>query len=348
VATLKLSLVLAIGLLAMAALRTGPAGIARVDQHDRHSHELSLVLQERTQLVERPAGMPVSLGLLDRDPIPDALEVLKGDRGAGCLSFGDDLLADAVVLVATKIGLSLADLGKSASGALGADAVESGPSPGVVPSHALHLLPGERLAAGVGGQIDDPQVHAEHVGRLDRSVLGNVDRAEQVELALSINEIGLPLDAALPVLLVSTADEWDQQSTGERPHAYRGQALEAQDALVVADGRSRLEDRTLRLVPLEAFDRLGDRPHRELTGESELLADLMIGQLVDRDLTIDPGLESDLGCERRGLVEPLHRGQKIGLLIRCGQQSQLERELHASSVAISVPIVKGGAAPPHA
>jgi len=232
-----------------------------------------------------------------------------------------------------------------AVGFLAVTTLRTGPA-GVALPDLVDLLSGELLTAGVGGEIDDSQVDAEHVGRLDRSILGHLDRAEQVELALPVDEIGLPLAAALPVLLVGTADEWDQQPAGERPHAYGGQSLEAQDAMVIADGRSRLEDGAPRLVPLEAFHGLGDRPHRELSRNPEPLADLVIGPLVDHHLAEDSGLETDLGGKRRSFVEPLYRGQEVRLLMWCGQQLQLERELHAFGIAISDPMVKGDAAPP--
>ena len=88
--------------------------------------------------------------------------------------------------------------------ALGAASVEASPMFRIVLSGGFHLRSGKRLAIGVDGDVDNTQVDADHVGRLDRTVLGHVDRAEQVELALPADEIRLPLDAALPVLLVGT------------------------------------------------------------------------------------------------------------------------------------------------
>ena len=87
----------------------------------------------------------------------------------------------------------------------------------IVLSVGFHLRSGKLLAIGVHGDVDNTQVDADHVGRFDRTVLGHVDRAEQVELALPADEIRLPSDAALPVLLVGAADKRNQQSPGE-PH----------------------------------------------------------------------------------------------------------------------------------
>ena len=126
-ATFKLGLALAIGFLAMPTDAARPAGVARVNRHYHDSGQCRLVGQERTQLIERPARMPISLGLLNRDPVADAIEILDGDRTPGCLSFSDDLLADAMVLIAAVVRLPLANLGEPPSGTLGADTVQARP-----------------------------------------------------------------------------------------------------------------------------------------------------------------------------------------------------------------------------
>ena len=53
---------------------------------------------------------------------------------------------------------------------------------------------------------------------------------------------------------------------------------------------------------------------------------------MDAGLGEDAVLETELRGERRGLVEPLHRGQEDRPLIGVGQQLHLERELHARIV----------------
>ena len=58
---------------------------------------------------------------------------------------------------------------------------------GVVLPDLVHGLPGELIAVGVHGHVNDPQVDADHVDRPDRGPLRHVDRAQQVELALPVD-----------------------------------------------------------------------------------------------------------------------------------------------------------------
>ena len=53
-ATLEFTLALAVGLLAVSALGTGPAGVPGVHTDHGHAGKLGLVFEERTQLEESP------------------------------------------------------------------------------------------------------------------------------------------------------------------------------------------------------------------------------------------------------------------------------------------------------
>src|SRR4051812_10877541 len=75
--TVELGLALAIGLLAMAALRAGAAGIPGIDGHDTDSVEQPFVGDEPTELVERPSAHFGPMLSPEPSPIAYALEVLK-------------------------------------------------------------------------------------------------------------------------------------------------------------------------------------------------------------------------------------------------------------------------------
>src|SRR4029077_16881562 len=70
--TLEFALALAVGFLAVLALRTGPAGIPGIDRDHGHPGQLGLVLDEATQLEEGPAREPIALfAALSRDAVAD-------------------------------------------------------------------------------------------------------------------------------------------------------------------------------------------------------------------------------------------------------------------------------------
>src|SRR5262245_7877293 len=90
---------LPVPLLAMAALRTGAARVARIEQNDGDAPESRLVGDETPELMERPTLHAGSIGLSDRCPLADAFEVFEGDRAGGAFGLAHDPLRDDVILV---------------------------------------------------------------------------------------------------------------------------------------------------------------------------------------------------------------------------------------------------------
>src|SRR5436190_7720487 len=107
---------LAIGLLAMAAGRTGAAGVLRVHEDDGHPSRLRLVGEEGSQLSKGPGGerRPGTHevgGWLSRPyPLANMRQVFQRYRPLCVFGSGDNLFADAVVNVALKARLLAAAL----------------------------------------------------------------------------------------------------------------------------------------------------------------------------------------------------------------------------------------------
>ncbi len=305
----KLSLALTVGLRAVAALRTGSAGVARVNEDHANAGQMRLVRHERLKLMKSPAGMLRPLLTINRDALPNALEIFKNDYGSGAFGFSNEFLADPVILVSTKVTLVSPDLTQSAPGRLGADVVQSGPPLDVALPDLFHLLPGENLAGGIGSQIHDTKVYPQGVIDFDWRRFGHVYGAKQKQFLVSVDKIGLPFDSTLQCLLVGPTDEGHTMPSGESPEAHFGQALEAQNALVIGYGPVWLERGALRLVAAEALNGFGDGPNCHLRRQAEAVPDRTVAKSVDTHLAKDTGVKANLGGKGGRFIESFHRGE---------------------------------------
>src|SRR5690606_37110709 len=124
------------------------------------------------------------------------------DSASGAFSQLDNFSADAVVLVPPKTLFAVAD---SPHGTAGIAASRAFMLPGhflldrlpravMLLADILDVLSADSLAVAGGGDIDDAEVYTDEVANLNRRLIRQVDRAQQVELAVSIDEITLAFD----------------------------------------------------------------------------------------------------------------------------------------------------------
>src|ERR1022692_2676536 len=102
VQTAKLGLTLAVGLFAVATLAAGATRVPRIDHDDPHALNLGFVLDEGPQLEEAPAALSIALRPPNRGPRANTLQVFQGNPARRVLGGRNDLLADAMILDATK------------------------------------------------------------------------------------------------------------------------------------------------------------------------------------------------------------------------------------------------------
>ena len=253
----KLGLASAVGASAVAALGTGLRGVGRVHLDHGDTCDLRLVRQERVEVVEAPTARPIAcVPAPGRNPSADARQILNGDPAAGASGGLDDLLGDPVVLVAAKACLFLGDTPQLLLGAPGPPALEPATLEVVLAADVLDGLAGVAAPVAVGGDVGDPEIHAEEVGDGDLGPVGDLDRDEHEPLArLGPDEVALPLGIADPLGLIAAPQERHDDPAGERHQADPIRALKAQGADVVGEGRVRPEDGPDRGVPTVRLDR---------------------------------------------------------------------------------------------
>ena len=324
---------LTIGLFGVPADRALPATVARINRDQQHSGKRRLVGQEKAQLRESPRMQNSTLRKPGLNSVSDVCQFFNYQSAACAFSFRNDLLGNYVVGMAGEALFLAGQFLQAARCRSGLDSLELSPHPAMAETDRLQFRTGVPLAVRISGDITDAKVNAQEVGRIDRSRVGEIDSAVQIELPLAVDQIGLPLDPIKALLLVLAINQRDDHATfGQRPQADFIKALEAEDSLIVSNGSVGLERWAYLLTSVEALDGLADGAHGHLSGESEPISNLTVCQFVNRRLGKYTGIEPTPRRKGCGFIHALHCRQQPSRLFRIGQQPQLERQLHYNGV----------------
>src|SRR5690606_32247019 len=214
----------------------GARGIARVNRDNRHTNELSLVLDKGAKLKERPAMQRGSLGATNRYPLADAAQVFEGNPACGVFRGSHDALANRVVGVRGKAALFARQFLEAAARRLRALALQLGAQATVAVAHVIHGAAAVDRPVAVGGDVDDTQVHTQELVYVLHRRLVQLADLRQIELAAPVNQVRLALHKGQQGKLALPRDKWDGLPPFDRPDAYglRGE-FPGQDAVVVGD-----------------------------------------------------------------------------------------------------------------
>ena len=307
----EIGLRLPIRLVDATALRARSARVARVHCDETHARERGLVRQERTQLEERPRVQRAPLGLPDRYPIADAVEVFDGNAASGALGLTDEMLADAVVGMAVEVLLLSSKLSEVSIRGFRAPVLERLAELGGAVSGGVDGCSRVALSVGVDRDVSDTKIDAEPSLWIDRATLGYFDGNEEKQLALAIDQIGLASNALESPAMVRTDCTGDDDSAVNRKQADAVEpVLEGVDTLVVGDSAMRLEYGQLGLVALVDLADLRDGSNGVLRREAEALSKLPIVEMLQVDLVGAANLESALCKPRTGFVDTSHGGEE--------------------------------------
>src|SRR5215469_9695125 len=137
-----------------------------IHQDDWHRGERRLVDDELPELPERPGVHVGALSLANRYPLADPTQVFELDPAPGAFGLADDSLADDLVDVPGEPGFPAAAPGQQPPGGLGAFRLQPLAELAVSVPHGPDRFPAVRSPIGVGGQVDNTEVHPEPLGRL--------------------------------------------------------------------------------------------------------------------------------------------------------------------------------------
>ena len=331
-----------IGTRDVTAVRTTLRRIARINQLNGNTEQRAFIRHERTQLVEAPVAVSRSLGLANRSPLGDAIEVFKGDTKIVPLGLRDESFADAVVRVFLKAGLASRQLFEPALGALGADRLENLAALFVPPPLGLHLSAREGVTIGVYREVDHAEVHPQpSLGIVRRRRLDVADLM-QVELAVPVDQISLSLKGIKHQALTLSALVRDMQAPLNRPDGHLlAVGVPTEDALVVGDRAVGFEGARTFMVELVGIADIGDSSHDNLGGQVRKRgAGFVVGQLVQSVLPEHFGFPRPLRQVVSRLIRLFHRAfESVGLFGRCSE-FHLRDQFHIRSITHLLNLVK--------
>lgn len=332
----ELGLRLPVRLVYTSAFGTGPARVARVDEHESNASQARLVFDERSQLKEGPSVQVRPLSLSHRYPLANVLEVFKRNTATGVLGLADQNLTDDVVRVGVEPPLTTTEFSEMALCTLGASVLEGSAQLADAGPYGQRHLARVHLGIGVDGEVADSEVDPEPAFGIDRRAVGDFDRHEEVELAAAVDEIGLPTDALEARSVVSANDDGHRQAAIQREQGKPVEpVLERVQPLVERYGAELLEAWEPGAVALVDFADLGDRSHGVLGRQAEAIADLAVVELLEPQLVGRLELEGAFSQPRARLVDSPHRGQQPRAFV--GRDDEFDRgdELHSHRCSAS-------------
>jgi hypothetical protein len=317
----------------VSALRAFQRGVAGIDKNQRHSGHCRFVSDEQPQLRERPTVENYSLLAPNRNPLANAAQVFELDSASCAFSASDDLFTYHVIGVAGEALFLARKFLQSPLRRPSLRLLKLGPQ-ATMPEPNRFCF-GAAMPFAIGGRCDiaHSKIHTEKLRRFYRRIGRQIDRTEQMELSLAVNQIGLSLDAVEALPLVLAVDQGnDYTLLRQGPQTHLVDALEPHNALVVCDRAERLEGGTNLLVPRKTLHRLADGADGHLRRQAKPRADLGISEFMDRRLAKHTGIEAATSRKRSRFIASRHCFEQTFSLLGIRQQLQLERQLHQLGV----------------
>ena len=112
--------------------------------------------------------------------------------------------------------------------------------------------------------MDDSKIDTKEVLNFHRWLFLEIDGGEQKELAVSIDEIALALDAVKPLRLVFTVDHSNNFPASQRSKRNSVKSLESEIPLIVGNCSVRLKRRATSPVSGKAFNGLANSAYGKL------------------------------------------------------------------------------------
>jgi hypothetical protein len=216
-----------------------------------------------------------------------------------------------------KFPLSCSELGQPSLGTFAGAALETGAPAHEMGADLFDRLAGVGFAVAVGCDVDDAEVDAEHIGRLDQRGIIDVAHAREVPLIPHNHQVDLAV--AEQSLLVLAGHAGDFLPTANRPNRDGVVVNEAENAVIVGMG-GKAAERALRCpIALIGIGHVSYAAHGGLRRQVEHLACVAVSQLAQIELSEFARLPS-LGREKVArLITTLKRLAKQFLLLWRGK-----------------------------
>ena len=252
-------------------------------------------------------------GATNPDPRANATQIFEDKRALRVFGLGNNLLADAMILVCLKPTLLSSQLFQAALGRAGANRLQGVAATCIPVAHALNRLASMRFTIRIGGDVDDAQVKTQATAGVNRFWFLDFCGGNQIPLALHTGQIALAHTVVEQFLLARAAHERDSLASANCPDRHRGGFI-GQNTVIECDRATRPEHPLRLLVELVGIGYFRNAPDDQLRTQPRLLTNGVIDQAVHVKLLerarLPRGL-ADLGAGGIGGFQRL--AQKHGL-----------------------------------
>ncbi|MCG8353365.1 MAG: hypothetical protein MI924_36835, partial [Chloroflexales bacterium] len=313
--TTEMGLIDTVGFRAVAADRTGPTGVARVDRHNTDACLGSFVGEKAPQLPKRPGVARTALRPSNRGSRADVRQILDGECLTGRACLGNQLFADAVVDILLEARLTAGILPEPPAGTAGVGLLKPLTVGAAALADALDIRPAVGRTVAVRSQVHDPHVNAQKAGWRVGYGGGLRLRDVQAEPSVTLHQLraaNRPGRVVHVAALIVAQNEASHHPARQRVQADPIHAHQPIRTRVIADAAVRFErragsravgarraNRLSRLIP-GATGQLRPQAVRAAGGAGDdVVQFVFVGDaLVPRDLCAGGGRRVE--CRRRG------------------------------------------------
>ena len=325
------------------AYRAGSRGISGINEFDHHACQLSFILDKAAQLSECPRVLLSPLAMSNRDAGADTLEVFQGDPPSAVFSLHNNTLRDYVIDVLSKAALFFATLLEKSFRCFRIFGLKFGSKFGMPFPQPVDLSTRVNLPIGVGGDVNDTEINSKKLDRVTFWCFLNLTGLKEVEVAVPINQVGLPAEMAKHLQLPFSSDKRNLQPTVKRPDRNKLVSyLPREDTLIISDAPVPVENSLNMSVNLIGIRHLCQNPDHDLSSKVEATPKVIVKQMVQvilaKSLSI-PCLFTDIVSSIVHTFQCFQ--QRLMLLSRRGQ-FDLCYQLHRCIIAYSSRLDKKG------
>jgi hypothetical protein len=295
--TLRLS----IGSIHIPTLRTGPGSVARVHQDQRNPCPLRLVGNLLSQIEETPGMLLPPLAFSNRYPVPDALQILRGNPAAGVFRPLHQFLRNPMIFLPGKPPFLLAALLQQTFGRLPTLALQAAAQLEMALSQPVDLP--ARVLVRIA--VDSDVLHAQvHLRRCRSFHITGSQQAKVTLPALPRQQFQLPL----------AGGQGDPLPSPDRPNRDASSfQIISQDPAVEGNRPGGSEHARRLMIELVGVRHPGNTSHHHLGGQRVSLPHRLGSQFVQGELTkglVLPRLLAD------GIAGSIGRHQRLAERVR--------------------------------
>ena len=331
--TEELSLSLSIQFSGMAAHRTHPRSVSRINRVQLDAVPFRLVFKKVSKLIERPITKFCPLRFSNRQSFSDVLQIFDSQRTVCAFSVQDKTLTNAVIFVALKAGLPARQVTKFALGRLGLLALQIAPAMSVGAATILYRCTAHYFGVGCGADINDAKVTANHVIATKHGRRFNVAHSVQVKVAAAIKQIRFALAERQEFPLILAALKRDCLPSCKCPDANKVRLLESQDTVIVGNAAVLLKASLLFLINLVSIGYFRNTPHQHLRRKFKAFFGGMLDKFMQVVLLERFGCEALLTNPITSLIRPLQGGAQRSGLFFGRSKFEIHNQFHGCMIA---------------